>query len=110
MTVGLWSLPRELRARQNTVLRARRNRTDDPASQRRRPDLATQIRPAVACRRSCSSARRIFGHAQRARREVEVRVLRAGAVIERFHSQFILSDLSPLATAAARMHQHALDD
>jgi len=46
---------------------------------------------------------------QRARREVEVRVPRAGAVIgkvERFHDQFI----SPLAAAAAEMQHHSLDD
>ena len=113
MTVGLWSLFPEPRARRNTLLRARRNRhltiriatkTPEP---RKLKFCQQSFVAAVAAPVGASSVIRST------RREVEVRVLCAGAVIgeaERFHNQFIEGDLSPLAAAAARMQQHALDD
>ena len=92
MTVGLWSLFPEPRARQNTIPRARRNRhltiriaTKTPGP--RKPKFGQQsFAAAVAAPVGASSVIRST------RREVEVRVLCARAVIgeaERFHNQFI---------------------
>jgi len=113
MTVGLWSLFPEPRARQNTLLRARRNRhltiriaTKTPGP--RKPKFGQQSFVAAV-----AAPVGAFSVIRSTPREVEGRALCVGAVIgkaERFHSQFIQDEFSPLAAAAARMQQHALDD